>query len=255
LIVFDELKYAEELLINGYKDMKYISYDNIILVKYWKYKGLSEDEIKVKLIDFMNMFQNLFNDNIINYKVHKAITIGMQYELEFNKKVDIYQSELEIINSFENIEIKKILFVLLVVWKNKNKHKFRISNSDILKLSEVKCNNDKFWNYLHEIFPTGYMILSEYRNKAYYKIDMLEQGDITFSIDSYDNVIDYYLSTLYPEKYKNCESCGRPTKITNNKKKYCKKCARIIKLENDRKVQKERYKKLKFSQKENNVAH
>jgi hypothetical protein len=136
-MVFNELAYAEEILKNGYKNKKYISYDNIILVKYWKCKGLSEEKIKENLRKFMSDFQELFDDNIINYKIHKAITIGMMFDLEVNKEIYVYQGELDAINSIENEDIRKILFILLVVWKYKGCHKFRMTNKDILKLAGV----------------------------------------------------------------------------------------------------------------------
>lgn len=241
MIVFDELKYAEEILKNGYKNKKYINFDNIILVKYWKYKGLNEKEIKNKLKDFMKDFQNLYNDNIINYKIYRALEIGMKFDLEFNKIVQIYRSEIDTINSLTNIDMQKILFVLLVVWKFKDKNKFRITNSDILKLAEVKCNNNKFWDYLHKLSSTGYVSLFEYKNKDYYKVDILEEGDIVFSINNFDNIINYYLSYLYPEEYKNCIQCNIPIKITTGNKKYCKECAKRIEKER----QKEKWHKYK----------
>ena len=249
--MFDELKYAENIIKNGYKNKKYINYDNIILVKYWKHKGCDKQEIKVKLKSLMKDFQNLYNDNIINYKIHRALEIGMKFELEFNKIVEIYQSELDTIGLLNDIELQKILFVLLVVWKYKNKNKFRITNSDILKLAEVKCNNNKFWDYLHCIFPTGYMNLVEYKNKDYYKINIPEEGNLVLTIDNFNNIINYYLSYLYPENYMKCQECEVPIRITNGNLKYCKDCAREIELINHRERNKKWYQK-KISDEANN---
>ena len=65
MIIFDEKKYAENLLRNGYQNRKYINNDNIILVKYWKYKGFNKEKIRKKLKAFMEEYQNLFNSDII----------------------------------------------------------------------------------------------------------------------------------------------------------------------------------------------
>ena len=70
MIIFDEKKYAENLLLNGYKNIKYISYDNIVLVKYWKYLGVQENEIRKKLKDFMIEFQEIYSSDISDNNIN-----------------------------------------------------------------------------------------------------------------------------------------------------------------------------------------
>ena len=138
MIIFDEKKYAENLIKNGYKDKTRIVLDNIILVKYWKYLGFSEDDIKKKLEDFMIDFKYMYNSDIVPYNVHKALKQGLKYSLVFDKIVNITQKEIDTINSIDDLELRKILFVLLVIWKFRDKQKFMISNNNLKKINKGK---------------------------------------------------------------------------------------------------------------------
>lgn len=244
MIIFDEKIYAEDLIKNGYKNKKYITYDNIILVKYWKYQGLHEDQIKEKLHKFMVDFENLFSGaNIISHKIKKAMDVGMKYDLLTDISVQITQSELDCINQLPSIETRKMMFVLLVVWKGKGSPKrFKISNTDLMKLSGVKTtSSDVFWNYIYQITQSNMLSMVEFKNKSYYTINLEEGGGNVLNIKHFDCIIDYYLSNIKPDKYKDCNMCGKPFEITSNHIKYCMICRRYKQLELDRAYQYRKY--------------
>lgn len=225
MIIFDEKKYAENLLKSGYKNIKYIAMDNIILVKYWKKMGLVDGEIKQKLKLFMVKFQELFNDSIITYKLNNAMQIGMKYEILTDVCVGITQTEIDQIQTIESIELQKMLFIFLVVWRFKGSPKrFRISNTDLMNLSGVKVNGNTFWNYIYQITKTNLLVMVEYKNKAYYQFNINECEKIVLHINNFTNIIDYYMNIIEPEKYLHCEKCNTPFSPTNNRQKYCKSC-------------------------------
>ena len=235
MIIFDEKKYAENLLLNGYKNIKYISYDNIVLVKYWKYLGLQENEIRKKLKDFMIEFQEIYSSDISDNKIDRSIKIGMQYYLFTDITVNINDKEIELINTLETIELRKMMFILLLIWKFKGKpQRFKLNNVDLMKLSEVKVNNNTFWEYINKITETKMISLVAYDNKDYYTVNFdLDTGiesdnEILFSISNYSNPIYYYMNLIESDKYKNCEECGVMIKITSNNIKYCKDCWKVI---------------------------
>lgn len=246
MIIFDEKKYAEDLIKNGYKNIKYIAMDNIILVKYWKSLGFSEEENKNKLRMFMVKFQELFNDNIIKYKLDSAMKVGMKYDLLTDICVGITQKEIEQIQTLESVELQRMMFILLVVWRFKGSPKrFRVSNTDLMNLSGVKVNSNTFWDYIHQITKTNMLVMSEYKNKSYYQINIDESAYIVLHIDKFDNIIDYYMNIIEPEKYICCKKCGVPFSPTNNRQKYCKNCWKEKQLE----WQRESMKKLRNNEK------
>jgi hypothetical protein len=224
LIVFDELKYIEDIIKNGYKNKKYTTFDNIILVKYWKYKGFDQESIKNKLKKFIIEHNELYNTNIIDKKVQKAIEIGQKHELLTDVQIEITDNEIEAINRLKTIELRKMMFVLLVIWKFKGRPKrFNVSNIDLMRLSEVRTYSNAFWNLIYQLTQSGLLSMVEYKNKSYYKLHIDVGGAPLFQIRKFDNLIYYYLRLIKPEKYKECE-CGVPIKITSNNQKYCKVC-------------------------------
>ena len=241
MIIFDEKKYAENLIKNGYKDKTRIVLDNIILVKYWKYLGFSEDEIRKKLEDFMIDFKYMYNSDIVPYNVHKALKQGLKYPLVFDKIVNITQKEIDTINSIDDLELRKILFVLLVIWKFRDKQKFMISNNNLKKLANVKCKNSVFWDYLHKLHDLGYLKAFVYKCKPYYKLYIEEGGNVVLNIKNYDDIISYYLSIVYPEEYTYCAICDMPIKRTSNRRKYCSSCWKDV----ERKIKRETWHKYK----------
>ena len=251
MLIFDEKKYAENLIKHGYKDKTHIVLDNIILVKYWKYLGFSEDDIKKKLEDFMIDFKYMYNSDIVPYNVHKALKQGSKYPLVFDKIVNITQKEINTINSIDDLELKKILFVLLVIWKFRDKQKFMISNNNLKKLAKVKCKNSVFWDYLHKLHDLGYLKAFVYKCKPYYKLYIEEGGDVVLSIKNYDDIISYYLSIIYPEEYTYCSICGIPIKKTSNRRKYCSSCWKDVRTQQNRENFKRWYDKQKSNQLEN----
>jgi hypothetical protein len=112
-----------------------------------------------------------------------------------------------------------------------------------------------FWDYIHTITSKEYVSLIEYKNRAYYKVNIPEEGEKVISINNFDNVIDYYLYTLYPEQYKKCEECKKLIRIKNNRSKYCKECAKKNKILQDRKADKKYKTKLKSEKIENAETH
>lgn len=234
MIIFDELKHAEDIIKHGHKNERNITYDNIILVKYWRYRGLNEDEIKKQLKYIMTDFKYLFNRNILEHKIRKAVKIGMKHDLVTGTIVEITDKDIEAINFLPTIELKKIMFVLLVVWKFKKLSRFVISNRDLMQLSKVNVSYGTLCNYLHQIIKTKMLNVEVYKGKLHYRIHIDSGDNVILRISNFDNLVYYYLQLLEPDKYKECENCGAIIRITSNRKKYCRKCWKIKEQERQR---------------------
>jgi len=228
LIIFDEKEYAEYIIANGYKNEKYITGDNIILVKYWKYKGLNEKEIKRELGKLMSKYQYLYNSKILDSKIKKAMGIGMRYELVTGKVVEVFDKEIELINQLKTIEQRKMMFVLLVMWKFRGMKSFRIKNKDLMDLAKTKLYNKIFWDNIFQLTQSGMLSMKQYRNKDYYVVNIKEEGKAVIKISNYKNLIYYYLALSKPESYSYCKQCIAPIKLTSNRKMYCRECRKEI---------------------------
>lgn len=230
MIIFDELIYAENIIKNGYKNDKYIRYDNIILVKYWKYKGLDERQIREELGLIMDKFGKLYNQNILKRKIDDAMHIGMKYDLLTDVTVSITQGEIDAIGQLGNLRLEKMLFVLLVIWKHRGMTKrFRVSNADIMRLAGERMHGNTFWDCIYKITQTKMLSMVNYRNRAYYVMHIEPDGDEVVRINKFNDPVLYYLNLFEPEKYMNCEMCGVPVEYYKTRK-YCEECARIVNI-------------------------
>lgn len=229
MIIFDELEHAENIINNGYRDKKYVNYDNIILVKYWKYKGCSESQIREMLSKLMSDYHGLFNRDILDYKINRAVIIGMKYDLLTDVTVTVTQGEINSINLLEDIRLRKIMFILLVVWKFRGMPKrFKITNVDLMRLAGERMHGNTFWDCIYKITQTKMLSMVNYKNRAYYVIHIEPDGDEVIRISKFENPVLYYLNLFEPDKYMKCEECGVLVERTVNNRKYCKECARCI---------------------------
>ncbi len=224
MVIFDELEHAEYVIENGYRSPGYVNFDNIVMVKYWLYKGVGESQIRKMLYEKMIDYDQVFNRNLLEYKINKAIKIGKRFELRTNIVVEITDKEIEQIDSLKDMRLQKMLFILLVVWKARDMPKrFMISNTDLMKLSGVKVQSDIFWDYIHQIKLSGLLSMEVYKNKSYYVLHFDGGGKQVIKIEKFRNLMYHYFSVAEPEKYMKCEICGVMIKNITNRK-YCKKC-------------------------------
>ena len=85
-----------------------------------------------------------------------------------------------------------MMFIFLVVWKFKGKpERFRISNTDIIKLANVKVDNPKFWDCIYQLTQSELLSMVEYKAKSYYKVNFNSSDDseIVLTIDNFNNEV------------------------------------------------------------------
>jgi hypothetical protein len=269
-MIFNELKYVEEMLKNGFLQTKYLL-ELKLLAKYLnKVEGLTKNKIKIRLKEFCKENWTKYNEVKCLSIVQKATNYGINNsnQLFTAEKINIYQSELDHIKSLQDIKLERLAFSFLVLSKvNRYRRNFYIkikediqNKKDINKEKKtgIKINrelskiNEKYYiNSISESLKYAKVsikksIQSDYikilSDKKLIKLTMVgsievlfvevSNNNIIFSIDLSDNFIYEYLK--YIGLYKSCEKCNKPISPTNNKNKYCKECAKEVKMELDR---------------------
>lgn len=253
MLIFDEKEYAKSLLDNNsYNTIKSQGKERCIIVRYLTSLGKSQNEIK-KILNSMPMsggeyLSNKEKDLIFSRIINKA----NEYEFITNKEVYIYQSELDIITSLDNENLKGLLFAYLVYykWAVQIKHlKFYSRKNNIDMVIE---NNNDIWKLagISKLrLSDRYMLCNILFNKGLYKVDNFKahnyiylpfvekDGKPVMTIKNFNNVIGELLIYEYPEQYKRCCICNIVFKKTRSPKKYCTSCA---KSENIRKTKENR---------------
>lgn len=166
--------------------------------------------------------------------IYRNIASAKKYKFRDVAPVVITQSEMQKINSLNDIRKEKIAFVLLAVAKYynnvspDNNNRLYISISDLFKLARVSIPCKERANYLHFAYEEG--ILTEHMFVGTnLKIVAFASNDedvaMTLMEDDYKELAYAYLN-YKNGGYKRCKSCGRLFKMHKNSpaRLYCKEC-------------------------------
>ena len=257
-MIFNELEYAETMLVKGFIQNKYLTELRVLGKYYNKIDGLKTEEVKVKLKEFCKKFLPEYNEVIHLDMINKATNYGVQKKntLTVILSINITENELYKIKSLDDIKLEKIAFTALVLSKmNKYKPKNKYNSGDshtvynfkeLFKYAKEKCNQDQKDEYLKQLSKSGLFSYTVYGGLKVNFVDDI--GDIDESgiiLSNFDNFVLEY------EKYVggnviNCEKCGVPFYPVNNTNKYCsEECAKEIWEEQNRIHNKERMRKIR----------
>ena len=236
-MIFNELEYAETMLVKGFIQNKYLTELRVLAKYYNKQDELKTEEVKSKLKEFCEKYMPEYNEVIHLDLISKASHYGVQKKniLIVIPPIHITEDELHKISELNDTRIEKLAFTVLVLSKiNKCKPKSKHNNHDeyrvynfkeLFKYANEKCNQKKKNDLLKQLVESGLFSLSIY---GYLKVNFIDEiGEPVITLSNFDNFVLEY------EKYVgvnviNCEECGVPFYPTNNKNIFCKVCAKEI---------------------------
>ena len=117
MLVFDEKKYAEEIITNKkYSTVKTQGRERCILVRHLTSLNYSHSEIKKVLSNIPMSGGEYLSDRDKDMIFSKIISKANEYEFVTGIKVEIYKEELEIIETIEEELARNLLFIYLVYY-------------------------------------------------------------------------------------------------------------------------------------------
>lgn len=241
MIIFDEKIYAEAMLKKGFLTQNKNVYELIILSKYLLHLGKNTEQIKQDIINFCEKYMSYYNKDSWGKTIESVIDKSKKYPLIHDKEILITQNELSKINSINNINKEKIVFVLLVIYKFYGYKKFRINREEMFRLAQVKVNYNAKIKILKELTKNNFINIDDNGRRS---ISFAEKEDIyIIIINNFNDFILEYLKWK-GESIKYCKVCGKPIKlvIPNSKAKYCNDCAKDIQFNQKKEWDKNRRK-------------
>lgn len=169
-----------------------------------------------------------------------------------NNEVVLFKEELDFIKNVgglsgvKDIEIEKILFIMLVLAKSSGSEWVNYSSRDIFKLSRFKYRQKSDIQAIQReklIYDLAHYTNGEILNVTNFgtspSIKLLfckdeGEGEIKIKVDikRIENIVVEYLKLRNKENYTYCVECGKEIKQKGKKpNKYCGKCARLKQLE------------------------
>lgn len=269
--ILNEVKYAENMVSQGFIHKKY-GYELRILSKYYFSQGFYGSTLTKKIKEFCHINIPDFNEVKYAEMIRKTCIYGENNELFVAKPVRITQIEIDRIKSLNDLKIEKVAFVFLVL-ANISKQKYTLYIRDKIKYKQKILKNKKkaiklpkisLYYYVNEninnIFTLAKVYLKRKERDVIIRIlnekDLIETNskcqckikfiyhntkDTALIIDNFDDFVLEY-EKLIGDNVGYCVTCGKPIRITSNKRKYCNKCfkdqRRIYKTEKQKEYRK-----------------
>ena len=251
--IINEEIVAKELIKNN----KLINEDTITkircYIKYLKHDGVTKREIRNRLDEFMmDNYKGFIMadwDKILQRMVNKYSKHKNSEYKKANDEIVIYKSELKLISEvgdlsgFRDIEIEKVLFIMLVLAKIHDSRWVNYTSEEIFKLARFKyktksdvriIQREKLIYDLANFKDNKILKVTNYGKSPSLELLFIEEAGeakIKLKIEYIDNIIIEYLKWRNKENYTYCIECGKEIKSKSNNAKYCSKCAKKIKQE------------------------
>lgn len=234
MIIFNEKEYVEKVCLKP--KFQISNPDELyLLIRYYIFQGKDICEIK-KQLNMMKLGEHIKFILLDDSLFMKAYTKAKTRSLRTGEAVPITKYEYDFVRSVADFESEKILLTLLVIQKFFEGSVFKISTSDIKKLSLTQASAETIKRILKELDEKKYItIVGEKIYKVNIDSSAILKSEQYLEINNFTRIPIPYLKTLRTKDYFFCEICGRKIryyKVDNNsgrKRKQCKKCARLKK--------------------------
>lgn len=221
MIIINEEIVGKELDKTGITSNQNALKLGIILIKYYKYIGLSNSEIKSKLLSKIHIDGD--EDGVISDYIYNTLVLNINVCGEFrNSDIPITTTELELIHNLDNIKLEKFLFVMLVLCKVFNNN-VRLSKKEIMRMSKCTESTRDFDNMFDILLNKGYIDvrISKYKIKENNKtgvfyyitddiINLYKEEEIAFYVKNTNDPVLYYLWYYNLDNVVFCEDCNSP---------------------------------------------
>ncbi len=244
MLILNEEKYAKSLYDGENKDIKSIMSKIRYITRYLVHSEQSIDDAYQETVRWLKKYHNNFDESSYSNVISDAINAAPKYPFYIIDKIQVTQSELNIISSLDNLRAEKILFVLLCMAKQQRMSNgftnglVKYSITDLCKFARVSVPADDREYILYEIVKMGLLGYPKKNNTQCLIVNFINTDEVVLELDESDcqELAYVYLNWKNGGKgYAKCQRCGRWMKQSKTKtKKYCEYCAKIVQNEQKR---------------------
>ncbi len=236
MIIINEYKYVEDnFLKEGFKITKV--WQLFLLIRYYADMGYSLQQTKNAIVEFdaISQISTIANDMFL---FSGAYTKATMRKIRKEDCFWITEYELEIINSIEDVEDRKVYLALLVLRQINNNLTFSLTFADLKKISLTQKTVDEIKNSLFYLSEKDLISIIDWRVvNLHLDVKSLNQSENVIALFDEEHLIVPYLQTLNDDVGFYCAYCGRylkysrdDLKLNNHKiRKYCEKCKKLAK--------------------------
>lgn len=252
-VCFDERKDLIAYVESGIMEEEHIGRTIYKRARYnYFIKNLTDRKNYNDIIKFITENNTVGLTDIDIYEfVNKAIKSAKKSGLKQVDHVYITKSELDFIESLDDIKLEKVAFVLLALAKYHNEvsededDRVYIKLNEVKKMARINMSRIDFEYFYANLYDKGVLRMNTNPVSTIQLVDFVshdENDEVAFELKEVD-----YLELAYAYMYwKNggngygrCEKCNRLMKQSRTKpRKYCEECANELKKESWREASK-----------------
>lgn len=239
MIIFNERDYAERIIDSGwYHTLQYQGQERRALAKYLKYKrGYDDQQIKDFVGRIKSKRKEIYDDDVYESIMDKLVEKYDKTEYVYDLKVGVSQDELNIILLQPTIELRNLLFVLLVYykWALQTQDRLCVRNNTIwVKEADLDCckiarlgnlRKDERIKLFSDLYSSG-LYDSDYIRRYHniFTLNFVDDKEPVIVIDDFHDILAHLEYYLDPNSCIHCSYCNSLIHKTGHNHKMCKEC-------------------------------
>lgn len=235
-IVLNEHEWAKEMISSRSLGKK--PFETLTRVaKYYIDKEYSKRDVRKMLDAFLIQCEPSASlpkwSNTIDYALDRAL----RYEAIKIDYIEITKPEMEIIDSLEGKQLRRLAFTLLCLAKYwdvvnpRGAHWVNSKDCDIMRMANINTSIKRQSLMYHTLHAAGLVQFSKKVDNTNVRVCFIKEGEPVLCISDFRNLGYQYLK-YHGEPYFECQNCGATTKTSDPvkgvKQKYCRECAAAI---------------------------
>lgn len=239
-IILNEVKYAEDMYLNGKLGQKPLAVLNVIARYLRQKKEFKPLALTHELDLFMERYYPNYNPDLWEDRIEKIVRLSNQYPLREIDYVGITQRELDTIKLLSQLKYQQVTFALLCYSKfynatlKENHDWANIDFIDIFKIAGIRTRNRaEKCEMIHNLCQSPpqntqpLIALSKRNTNMNVQVLFVDHiGDPVLKISDFRELGKEFLSYYNPDDYSRCTLCGLLIKKQGRKKsKFCPACA------------------------------
>ena len=252
MMILNEENYAKNIILGKNREIKSIIKLIGYIVRYNHYVLNKDSDTNYHdTVRWLKSTQKNFEESCYSNSITKAINNVDKYPFFNIDKIKITKSELQIVNSLDNLRAEKILFVLLCMAKQQAVSKgftdglVQYTLTEVCKLARISVPKDDREYILHNILKLGFLDCPKKNDTKCLRVTFIndDEEELLLSESDCQELAYIYLNWKNQKGYKKCQRCGRLFKETRGqtlcqycleaqevetKTIYCVDCGKIV---------------------------
>ena len=243
---FNEQAALEQMIKSNFIDTNNITNTIYSLAKYNYYVlGLIDEENYQQILKYVQKNCEYIFEEGIYEDITNCIKSAKKHKMAGINEVCITTSEMDVIQSLNDIKQEKAIFVILAVSKYFNALNGKeydaafLSNSDICKLARISIpvkERDVFMQFAYDKELLYRHTWSDSTIKKVTFVSHNENDEIVLKLNESDfkDLAYTYLSYLTPHQFRRCVNCGRWIRTNKADRRLCLECSKRNSVQEDK---------------------